>query len=89
MHANPEGGGITSFAVCPARKVLAVGEAAERATLSVYDLTTCKRRKLLITAEASSKVMQELPLVSSTTCGCCDVVSVFVAVFLWMLLNTT
>lgn len=60
VHANPEGGGITCFAVCPARKVLAVGEAAERATLSVYDLTTCKRRKLLVTAETTSKVVCRL-----------------------------
>ena len=39
----------------PSRKYLAVAERAERGMVTVYDLRTLKRRKVLISTEAGSK----------------------------------
>ncbi|KAL4457327.1 hypothetical protein ABPG75_012192 [Micractinium tetrahymenae] len=38
---------ITAFAVCPSRRLLALAEPGERATVTIYDLQTLKRRKIL------------------------------------------
>lgn len=46
---------ITALAVSPSRKYLAVAERAERGMVTVYDLRTLKRRKVLISTEAGSK----------------------------------
>lgn len=40
---------ITAFAVCPSRRLLALAERGERATVTIFDLTTLKRRKILTT----------------------------------------
>lgn len=53
---SPESEGITAMAVSPNRKLLAVAERAEKAMISVYDLTTLKKRKVLLSTEANSKV---------------------------------
>ncbi|KAL4457336.1 hypothetical protein ABPG75_012201, partial [Micractinium tetrahymenae] len=37
----------TAFAVCPSRRLLALAEPGERATVTIYDLQTLKRRKIL------------------------------------------
>lgn len=38
---------ITAFTVCPSRRLLALAERGERVTVTIYDLTTLKRRKIL------------------------------------------
>lgn len=51
-----ESEGITALCVSSNRRLLAVAERAEKAMISVYDLQTLKRRKVLIAADAGSKV---------------------------------
>lgn len=48
--------GITALALSPSRKYLAIAERAERGLITVYDLTTLKRRKVLASSELGSKV---------------------------------
>lgn len=48
--------GITALAVSPSRKYVAVAEKAEKGMITVFDLTTYKRRKVLATSELGSKV---------------------------------
>ena len=53
----PDAEGITALALSPNRKYLAIAERAEKATISVLDLTThAKRRKVLSSAEVNAKV---------------------------------
>ena len=47
--------GITALAIAPARRLLAVAEKAEKAMVTVYDLTTLKRRKVLLSTDAGSQ----------------------------------
>lgn len=48
--------GISGIAVSPNNKFLAVAEQAEKAMITVYDLQTLKRRKVLMSTDAGSKV---------------------------------
>ena len=53
----PDGEGITALALSPNRKYLAIAERAEKATISVLDLTThIKRKKVMSSAEVNAKV---------------------------------
>eukprot|EP00742_Colponemidia_sp_Colp-10_P003011 GILJ01003213.1.p1 GENE.GILJ01003213.1~~GILJ01003213.1.p1 ORF type:complete len:1307 (+),score=279.75 GILJ01003213.1:41-3922(+) len=47
--------GITALAVSPSKRYLAVAERGERALVTVYDLVTMKKRKMLQTTECQSK----------------------------------
>uniref|UniRef100_A0A061RT72 Wd repeat-containing protein 65-like n=2 Tax=Tetraselmis sp. GSL018 TaxID=582737 RepID=A0A061RT72_9CHLO len=47
--------GITVIAVSPNSKYLAVAEQSEKAMITVYDLQTLKRRKVLMSTDAGSK----------------------------------
>jgi len=53
---SPESEGITALAVSPNKKFLAVAERADKGTISVYDLQTLKRRKVLVSSETGAKV---------------------------------
>ena len=48
--------GISALCVSPNRKYLAVGERAPKATVTIYDLNTLKRRKVLVSTIAGGKV---------------------------------
>lgn len=48
--------GISVIAVSPNGKYLAVAEQSEKAMITVYDLSTMKRRKVLMSTDAGSKV---------------------------------
>eukprot|EP00955_Chlamydomonas_euryale_P078835 363208-Chlamydomonas_euryale.AAC.3 len=48
--------GITAMCVSPNKRLLAVAERAEKAMITVYDLQTLKRRKVLMSTDAGSKV---------------------------------
>ncbi|KAK9830297.1 hypothetical protein WJX72_010857 [[Myrmecia] bisecta] len=47
--------GITALAVSPNKKYLAVAERAEKGMITVYDLQTLKRRKVLVSTDAGGK----------------------------------
>ena len=47
--------GITALAVSGNRKFLAVAERSEKGTVTIYDLGTLKRRKVLSISELGSK----------------------------------
>ena len=53
---SPESEGITALAVSPNKKFLAIAERADKGTISVYDLQTLKRRKVLVSSETGAKV---------------------------------
>ena len=53
---SPESEGITALAVSPNKKFLAVAERADKGTISVYDLQTLKRRKVLVSSETGARV---------------------------------
>lgn len=46
--------GITALGVCPSNKFVAIAERGQRASVSIYDLGTLKKRKLLSTSECNS-----------------------------------
>ncbi|EQC42234.1 hypothetical protein SDRG_01070 [Saprolegnia diclina VS20] len=48
--------GITSLSVCPSRRFIAIAEKSERGVVSIYDLKTLKKRKVLTTSESLSKI---------------------------------
>ena len=48
--------GIIGIALAPNQRHVAVTEKAERATVTIYDLQTLKRRKVLSSVEISGKV---------------------------------
>ncbi|DBA68566.1 TPA: hypothetical protein ACH3X2_013579 [Trebouxia sp. C0005] len=52
---SPESEGITALAVSPNKKFLAVAERSDKGTISVYDLQTLKRRKVLVSSETGAK----------------------------------
>lgn len=57
VPASPESQGITALAVCHAKKLLALAErCGDRPTVTVFDLQTLKRRKVLTLAESGAKV---------------------------------
>ncbi|OQS07328.1 WD repeat-containing protein 65-like [Thraustotheca clavata] len=47
--------GITSLSVCPSRRFIAIAEKSERGVVSIYDLKTLKKRKVLTTSDSLSK----------------------------------
>jgi hypothetical protein len=53
-----ESEGITAMCVSANKKLLAVAERSEKAMITVYDLQTLKRRKVLMSTDAGSKVQQ-------------------------------
>ena len=53
-----ESEGITALCVSGNKKLLAVAERSEKAMITVYDLQTLKRRKVLMGSDAGSKVGQ-------------------------------
>ncbi|CAG9461063.1 unnamed protein product [Pedinophyceae sp. YPF-701] len=55
LPGNPESGGITSLALSKSRKYLAVAEWAEKAFVTIYDLQTLKKRKILVSSVAGSQ----------------------------------
>jgi len=59
---SPESEGITALAVSPNKKFLAVAERSDKGTISVYDLQTLKRRKVLVSSETGAKVRSFLLL---------------------------
>lgn len=56
IPGSPDSEGISSLAVSANRKYLAVAEKAEKAMITVFDLHTLKRRKVLTTTDVGSKV---------------------------------
>lgn len=50
-----ESEGITAMCVSSNKKLLAVAERSEKAMITVYDLQTLKRRKVLMSSDANSK----------------------------------
>ena len=57
-----ESEGITALCVSANKKLLAVAERSDKAMITVYDLQTLKRRKVLVAADAGSKVGRKLAL---------------------------
>lgn len=53
-----ESEGITAICVSGNKKLLAVAEKSEKAMITVYDLQTLKRRKVLMASDAGSKVIR-------------------------------
>lgn len=53
-----ESEGITAMCVSANKKLLAVAERSEKAMITVYDLQTLKRRKVLMSTDAGSKVTE-------------------------------
>ena len=51
-----ESEGITAMCVSSNKRLLAVAERSEKAMITVYDLQTLKRRKVLVATDAGSKV---------------------------------
>lgn len=56
IPGSPDTEGISSLAISANRKFVAVAEKAEKGMITVYDLNTLKRRKVLTTADLGSKV---------------------------------
>ena len=57
LPASPDGQGITALAVCHAKKLLAVAEQGDKGPgITIFDLQTLKRRKLINFPEATCKV---------------------------------
>lgn len=54
--------GICAMCISPNRKFLAVGEKALKATVTIYDMSTMKRRKVLVSTIAGGKVGSEFKL---------------------------
>ena len=53
---SPESEGITALAASPNKKFMAEAERADKGTISVYDLQTHKRTKVLVSSETGAKV---------------------------------
>lgn len=51
---------ISAIAVSPSKKHVAVAERAEKGIVTIYDLQTLKRRKVLTAADATSKASCEI-----------------------------
>lgn len=56
LPCSPGGGGITALAVSPNRRYVAVAEKrSDRPTVTVFDVTTLRRRKVLSSSEVTSQ----------------------------------
>ncbi len=51
-----ESEGVLGLAITPNRRFLAVTERAEKSTVTIYDLQTLKRRKVLASVDIGGKV---------------------------------
>ena len=56
VQASTESESIVALAITPNKRFLAVAERAEKGTVTIYDLQTMKRRKVLACADTSAKV---------------------------------
>ena len=56
LHSTPEAEAVCALAAPPSGKHLAVAERCERGTVTVYDLASLKRRKVLASSDALAKV---------------------------------
>ena len=56
VHCSAEAQGISAFAVCSSKHVLALAERGEKASITIIDLQTFKRRKVLSSNDATCKV---------------------------------
>ena len=57
LPASPDSQGITALAVCHSKKLLAVAEQGDKGPgITIFDLQTLKRRKLINFPEATCKV---------------------------------
>ena len=56
ISGSPESECITAIAIAPSGKHLAVAEKSEKGVVTVYDLLTLKRRKVLALSETACKV---------------------------------
>lgn len=67
-----ESEGISAMAVSLNKKLLAVAERSDKAIITVYDLQTLKRRKVLVAPDVGSKVRVAERAAGSTAlfCGC-------------------
>ena len=66
--------GISGICVSPNNKFLAVAEQSEKAMITVYDLQTLKRRKVLMSTDAGSKVRDvaiSAAVIPRIVCGTC------------------
>lgn len=60
MTGSADGGGINCIAVAPNKRYLAIAERGDRAVITIFDLQTLKRRKILTSTEIGSKVIPNL-----------------------------
>ena len=70
IQASPESSGISALALTPNRKYLALGEQAEKGTVTIFDLASLKRRKVLISSVASGKARVCWGLSACADCRC-------------------
>ncbi len=56
IPASTDAEGITALAISPNRKLLAVAERAEKGIISIYDATSLKKRKVLVSLDVGSTV---------------------------------
>lgn len=55
VAGSPDAATITAIAVCPSRRLLALAERGDKATVTVFDLQTLKRRKILTSSAEGTK----------------------------------
>lgn len=56
IQASPDSEGIVSLAITPSKRFLAVAERAQKGSVTIYDLQTLKRRKVLTSTDVNAKV---------------------------------
>ena len=61
IQASTDSEGIVALAVTPSKRFLAVAERAQKGTVTIYDLQTLKRRKVLTSTDSSAKVATSHP----------------------------
>lgn len=61
ISCTQEAESVCALAVAPSKKHVAVAERADRATITVYDLQSLKRRKVLTFPESKTKVASKQP----------------------------
>ena len=58
---------LSAIAVTPSRKHVAVAEKAEKGIITIFDLQTLKRRRVLSSADASSKASYKIDVHANMT----------------------
>jgi ABC-type uncharacterized transport system permease subunit len=56
IQASADSESILALAITPNKRFLAVAERCEKGTVTIYDLQTMKRRKVLASADSNAKV---------------------------------